>query len=321
MPGNIDPELVAPMERQLAIVGGGISEHPIPAVRLLNDQANAATKARLPAIEGLTITDAQAPGPAGAPPVAVRVYQPAERVGQLPALLWIHGGGYVVGSVEGNEHYVKQLVKSVGCLAVSVEYRLAPENPFPSALEDCYDALKWLAAQAAALGVDPRRLAIGGASAGGGLAAGLALLARDRAEVPVAFQLLIYPMLDDCNLTQASDTVPDSLLWRRKSNLIAWQAYLGGRAGAANVSPYAAAFRATDLAGLPPTYLPVGELDLFLEENIAYATRLLRAGVPTELHVYPGAYHGFDNFAPEAAVSQRFLADRNQALRRAFHLG
>jgi acetyl esterase/lipase len=321
MSANIDPELVAPMERQLAIVGGGISEHPIPAVRILNDQANAATKARLPAIDGLTITDAQAPGPAGAPPVAVRVYQPAERASTLPALLWIHGGGYVVGSVDGNEHYVKQLVKSVGCLAVAVEYRLAPENPFPAALEDCYAALKWLAAQAAELGVDPGRLAIGGASAGGGLAAGLALLARDRGEVPVAFQLLIYPMLDDRNLTQASDTVPDSLLWRRKSNLIAWQAYLGGRAGEADVSPYAAALRATDLAGLPPTYLPVGELDLFLEENITYAARLLKAGVPTELHVYPGAYHGFDNFAPEAAISQRFIADRNQALRRAFRLG
>jgi len=202
---------------------------------------------------------------------------------------------------------------------VSVEYRLAPEHPFPAPVEDCYAVLKWLATHATELGVEQNRIAIGGASAGGGLAAGLALLARDRAEVNVAFQLLIYPMIDDRNVAQANETVPDTLLWSRENNLIGWQSYLGGEPGGEDVPAYAAAFRATDLTGLPPTYIPVGELDLFLHENIAYAQRLLQAGVPTELHVYPGAYHGFDIFAPNSDVGQRFTADRNHVLKRAFH--
>lgn len=319
MIGKVDPELLAPLEGFLTVFGGGLNLHDIPAVRAASAQMTAALKMQLPPFEGVTSEDRQVPGPTGAPDVAVRIYQPTGRPATLPALLWVHGGGYVLGNVEGDDLYVKELVKAVECVVVSVEYRLAPEHPFPAPIEDCYAALKWLGTHAAELGVAQERIAIGGASAGGGLAAGLALLARDRAEVKVAFQLLIYPMIDDRNITQASETVPDTLLWSREHNLIGWRSYLGGEPGGKDVSPYAAAFRATDLTGLPPAYIPVGELDLFLHENVEYAQRLLEAGVATELHVYPGAYHGFDIVAPAADVGQRFTADRNHVLKRALH--
>ncbi len=247
------------------------------------------------------------------------IYQPTDRPDTLPALLWIHGGGYVLGSVERDDPLAKHLAKVAQCVVVSVEYRLAPEHPFPAPVEDCYAALKWLSAHGNELGVEKPRIAIGGASAGGGLAAGLAVLARDRTEVEVAFQLLIYPMIDDRNITPASEAIPDNFVWSRENNLMGWRSYLGREPGGEGVSPYAAASRATDLAGLPPAYIPVGELDLFLNENIEYARRLLEAGVPTELHVYPGAYHGFNGFAPSAEVSQRFNAERDNALKRVLH--
>ena len=319
MTSSVDPELLAPLEGFLSLFGGGLNLHDIPAVRGAMDQMNVMMAAQLPPFVGVTSEDRLVPGPAGAPDVAIRIYQPLVRPAILPALLWIHGGGYVLGSIDGDDLSVKELVKGVECVVVSVEYRLAPEHPFPAPVEDCYAALRWLAGHAAELGVDPDRIAIGGASAGGGLAAGLALLARDRAEVKVAFQLLIYPMIDDRNLAQASDALADTLLWNRENNLIGWRSYLGDEPGGNNVSPYAAASRATNLAGLPPAYIPVGALDLFLNENIAYAQRLVEAGVPTEFHLYPGAYHGFDVFGATSAVGQRFTADRNQVLRRVLH--
>ena len=316
---RLDPELAAPLEGFLAFFGGGIDLHDIGATRAVQAQMREAMQDQLPAIEGVTSEDRRIPGPDSAPDMMVRIYQPAHRPDTLPALLWIHGGGYVLGSVDGDDHFVQQFVRDIACVVVAPEYRLAPEHPFPAPLEDCYAALKWLATHADELGVDQSRIAIGGASAGGGLAAGLALLARDRAEVNVAFQLLIYPMIDDRNVDQSSEAMPDTLLWTRENNLIGWRSYLGSDPGGNDVSPYAAAFRATDLAGLPPAYIPVGDLDLFLHENIAYAQRLLDAGVPTELHVYPGAYHGFDIFAPTADVAQRFIADRNHIVKRALY--
>ena len=274
---------------------------------------------RLTPIEGVTTADRKAPGPAGAPEVFVRIYQPTDRPATLPALLWIHGGGYVLGSVERDDLLAKHLARVGQCVVASVEYRLAPEHPFPAPVEDCYAALKWLSAHSAEFGVNKSRIAIGGASAGGGLAAGLALLARDRAEVEVAFQLLIYPMIDDRNIAPASATVPDAFVWSRENNRMGWRALLGREPGGADVSPYAAAARATDLRGLPPAYIPVGDLDLFLDENITYAQRLLAAGVPTELHVYPGAFHGFNGFVPGAEISRRFNGDRDNALKRMLH--
>ncbi|MEW6299439.1 MAG: alpha/beta hydrolase [Thermodesulfobacteriota bacterium] len=319
MTHRLDPELVAPLEAWLKATKGGINLHDIPAARKMMDELATAQMAKAPPIEGVRTEDRYVPGPAGAPEVFVRIYQPTDRPDTLPALLWIHGGGYVLGSVERDDLVAKHLARVAHCMVASVEYRLAPEHPFPAPVEDCYAALKWLSAHSAELGVNKSRIAIGGASAGGGLAAGLALLARDRAEVEVCFQLLIYPMIDDRNIAPASETIPDTLVWTRENNRMGWRAYLGREPGGADVAPYAAAARATDLTGLPPAYIPVGDLDLFLDENITYAQRLLAAGVPTELHVYPGAFHGFNGFVPGAEISRRFNADRDNALKRALH--
>lgn len=316
---RLDPELVAPLEAWLKATNGGIDLHDIPAARRMMDELAAAQMAKAPPIEGVSAEDTRVPGPVGGPDVFVRIYQPMDRPARVPALLWIHGGGYVLGSVERDDLLGKHFARVAQCVVVSVEYRLAPEHPFPAPLEDCYAALRWLSAHSAELGVDKSRIAIGGASAGGGLAAGLALLARDRAEVQVAFQLLIYPMIDDRNVAPASAALPDTLVWTRENNLMGWRAYLGREPGGADVSPYAAAARATDLRGLPPAYIPVGDLDLFLDENMTYARRLIAAGVPTELHVYPGAVHGFNGFVPQAEISRRFNADRDNALKRMLH--
>jgi acetyl esterase/lipase len=316
---RLDPELTAPLDAWLNATKGGINLHDIPAARRMMDELAAAQMAKAQPIEGVSSADRKVPGPQGSPDVFVRIYQPTDRPTTLPALLWIHGGGYVLGSVERDDLLAKHLARVGQCVVASVEYRLAPEHPFPAPVEDCYAALKWLSTHSADLGVNKSRIAIGGASAGGGLAAGLALVARDRAEVDVAFQLLIYPMIDDRNIVPASETAPDTFVWTRENNRMGWRAYLGREPGGADVSPYAAAARATDLRGLPPAYIPVGDLDLFLDENITYAQRLLTAGVPTELHVYPGAFHGFNGFVPGAEVSRRFNADRDNALKRMLH--
>jgi acetyl esterase/lipase len=312
---QLDPELKVMLEKLPSDRPLDLTK--IPAARVKMKKMVTAMLANLPAVEGVSSQDRFAPGPQGSPDVRVRVYRPNDQPSKLPAMLWIHGGGYVMGDIEPDDRLMKQIAKRIGCVAVSVDYRLAPEHPFPAPVEDCYAALKWLFASVGELGVDPSRIAIGGASGGGGLAAGLALLTRDRGEVKVAFQLLIYPMIDDRNVTPASHAITDPRVWNRESNRLGWKAYLGRDGGGADVSPYAAASRATDLTNLPPAYIPVGALDLFVDENIEYAQRLIQAGVPTELHVYPGAFHGFDLFAPSAMVSKQFKADREDALKRA----
>ncbi|MCC9074649.1 alpha/beta hydrolase [Litorilinea aerophila] len=314
-----DPELAAGLAAFEQLVPGGINLDDIPAARRFLAEMNAAMAAEAPPIPGVVSRDEHAPGPAGAPDVMVRVYEPEDRPEILPALLWIHGGGYVLGSVEQDDLKAKSLALSLNCVVASVEYRLAPEHPFPAPLEDCYAALKWLAASADQLGVNPKRIAIGGASAGGGLAAGLGLLARDRGEVDVCYQLLIYPMLDDTNVKPAGPGTPDAPLWTRANNLIGWRSYLGQEPGSEGISTYAAPFRAQDVSGLPPTFVGVGTPDLFRDEDIAYAQRLMQAGVPTELHVYADGFHAFDLFAPESDAAQRFTAEYTRLLKRALH--
>jgi acetyl esterase/lipase len=220
----------------------------------------------------------------------------------------------MLGSIEQEDLIAKRFTSAVGCIVVSVDYRLAPENTFPAPLEDCYAALKWLSDHTEELGVDGSHIAIGGASAGGGLAAGLAILARDRAELKVLFQLLVYPMIDDGNTAPASETLPDTLFWTRENNLIGWRSYLGCEPGKEGISCYAAAYRATNLERLPQAYITVGDIDLFAQEDIDYARRLIAAGVPTELHVYPGGCHSFDTLVTGADISKRFTADMFRAL-------
>jgi acetyl esterase/lipase len=289
----------------------------VSQVRAMMAEMGEQRRALVPEFPDIEVRERHVPGPEGAPEVRVLVYLPKHLPRPLPALLWIHGGGYVIGSADGDDPLVKSIVEAVGCAAVSVDYRLAPETPHPGPVEDCYAALTWLHAHADELGVDPGRIAIGGASAGGGLAAGLGLLTRDRGEVPLAFQLLIYPMLDDRTVTHP-DPHPyaGEFIWNHDANRFGWQSYLGQEPGGPDASPYAAAARAERLAGLPPTYLCVGALDLFLEEDLEYARRLMREGVPTELHVYPGAYHGF-NMVVDAQVSRAYSRDYLDALRRA----
>lgn len=259
------------------------------------------------------------PGPSGAAPVNVVVYEPRKRSSNvLPCIVHMHGGGYVVGDAAGAEASLRPMVAALGCIAVCVDYRLAPETPFPGAIEDCYAALAWVCKSSAELGVDPSRVGVMGESAGGGLAAALALLARDRGEFPVAFQHLMYPMLDDRTCVR-SDPNPytGEFLWNAANNRFGWSSLLGPLApGSDNVSAYAAAARAKNLAGLPPAFISTGALDLFLEEDLDYAQRLIRSGVPVELHVYAGAFHAFD-LDPTAEVAVAARRDRLSSLKRA----
>jgi acetyl esterase/lipase len=253
--------------------------------------------------------------------VGVRVYNPDSVSGTAPALLWMHPGGYVIGSIALDDLLCRQITKEVGCRVVSVEYRLAPENPYPAALDDCFATLQWMHAQSDALGIDADRIAIGGASAGAGLAAAVALRARGSNTPMPCFQLLIYPAINDANIEQVSDGVPENLFWSREATLIGWQSYLDNKQGSDNVPELAAPSRATDLSGLPATHIAVGSLDMFMPDCLDYANRLNAAGVDTSLVVYPGAFHAFDAFAPAAQVSQRMVADRDAALKRAFDRG
>ncbi|WP_435768839.1 alpha/beta hydrolase [Nocardioides sp. SYSU DS0651] len=211
------------------------------------------------------------------------------------ALVWMHGGGYLVGQAEQEVPFLADLAVELGVVGVSVDYRLAPEHPHPAPVEDCYAALRWVHQHADELGVDRARVLVGGESAGGGLAAALSTLARDRAELAVAKQVLVYPMLDDRTAAPGAELSPfaGQFMWTPGSNRFGWRSLLGREPGGPGVSPYASPARAEDLRGLPPTYLEVGNLDLFLDEDIAYARRLIHAGVPTDLHVIAGAVHGY----------------------------
>jgi acetyl esterase/lipase len=240
----------------------------------------------------------------GDPEIQVRVSRPKAAAGPLPCVYSMHGGGYVIGTNTMDDGFFDELGPKLGFVGVSVEYRLAPETPYPGPLEDCYRGLRWTQAHAAEIGVDPNRIGVMGVSAGGGLAAALALLARDRGEVPLAFQLLDQPMLDDRQRTPSSRD-DDLAVWTRNSNTFGWRSYLGDLYGHDDVPPTAAPARATDLSGLPPALVSVGAVDGFRDEDVDYATRLNQAGVPTELHVYPGACHGFNLLAPDAAVSKQ----------------
>jgi triacylglycerol lipase len=257
------------------------------------------------------------PGPKGAPDVSIAVIKPKKADGLVGAIVHMHGGGYVMGSVEQFMPGIRMLAARLGCVIVSVDYRVAPETVFPGAIEDCYAALAWTFQNAKALGIDDKRIGVSGESAGGGLAAALALLARDRGEYKLAFQNLIYPMVDDrTGATTEPHAYTGEFVWSPSSNVFGWTAILGKPAGSDDVSHYAAAARAADLSNLPPTFIACGSIDLFIEENLEYARRLMRAGVPVELHVYPGAFHGFQR-AVTARVAQDAARDRFQALKRA----
>jgi acetyl esterase/lipase len=272
---------------------------------------------QLPPNPAVERSDHMVPGLNGAPDVLLRLFRPRDTAGPVPLLYWIQGGGYVLDAPDLDDQLCDQIAADVQCAVISVLYRRAPEAPFPAASDDCMAGLRWAHAQSG-LGYDASRIVIAGASAGGGAAAGLALRVRDEWGIKILHQLLIYPMLDDRNETASSHRITDPELWNRDSNERAWKAYLGSAYGSDEVSPYAAPARAKDLAGLPSTTILTGELDLFADEDILYAQRLMHAGIEVELHLYPAVHHGFDRHNPEGRMAKRFLADRNAVLARAF---
>ncbi|WP_405539420.1 alpha/beta hydrolase [Streptomyces sp. NBC_00075] len=260
------------------------------------------------------------PGPPDSPDISVLVCRPTVLTAPTAAIFHTHGGGMVVGSNRsGIEPYLDWAVE-FGLIVVSVEYRLAPEHPDPAPVEDCYAGLLWVGEHAEELGIDPNRLLISGASAGGGLAAGVALMARDHAGPTLAGQLLVCPMLDDRNETPSSYMLEGEGVWDRTSNLTGWNALLGDRRGGPDVSTYAAPARETDLSGLPPAFIDVGEVEVFRDEAVDYASRIWQAGGSAELHIWPGGVHGFDTIFPQAAVSQAAQAARTDWLHRLLSL-
>ena len=250
-------------------------------------------------VEGVTITKKQIRSPEGE--VIVYVYQPEKTIQNKPGILWTHGGGFIMGNAEND--FAAEFSKELNATVVSVDYRLAPEHPFPAGLNDSYAALLWMVEHAEELGIDTGRVAVGGDSAGAGMAACLALRNRDEKGPEIALQFLLYPMLDNLHDTP-SGFIENYPVWNRQTSFNAWEMYLDGTPGI-KASPYASAARAQDVRGLPRTFITTGTVDLFRDEIIDYAQRLMAAGVNTQLAVFPGMYHGGQAFVPNAKVSQR----------------
>lgn len=249
----------------------------------------------------------------------IKIYEPIRNNNQsLPAVLWNHGGGYVLGHPNSDDSLCESFVIKANCIVVSANYRLAPEHPYPSALEDCYAALKWMTQSSNELNIDVNRVAIAGGSAGGGLTAALALLSRDRKGPKICFQMPLYPMIDDRNVTASSHEITDKLaVWNRGNNIEAWKMYLGDENK--SISRYAAPARANDFEGLPPTYTCVGQLDPFRDETIDYVSRLAQAGVDIEFKLYPGCFHAFEHIAPDAEISKHAKDEYINALAKALN--
>jgi acetyl esterase/lipase len=267
----------------------------------------------MPAVDDVKVTEHEATSHDGFQ-VPLRLYT-KDGAAPGPLVVYLHGGGMIMRSVDLYDKLIRTLTSQSGVAMLAPEYRLAPENPDPAPVEDCYAALKWVAEHASEHGIDPARIGVAGDSAGGGLAAGVALLARDRGGPALARQILIYPMLDDRNTTPRADA-PDVMVWSYDDNITGWDALLGDRRGGDDVSPYAAPARAESLAGVAPAYVMVGDLDIFRDEDIDYVARMSSAGVPVEFHLVPGAPHGFDFAAQDSELSKRAYADEVRAFRK-----
>lgn len=313
---------IALVDPELRDFLGQWPQTPLTAETLATRRAEASVllkSAPIPDLPDIVAKEIHIDSAFGANPIRVLSYRPATSAAPLPAMVHVHGGGFVMGSPEMKDAENRIFASELRCAIYSVGYRLAPEAPHPAPLQDIYSVFVWLHARAATLGLDPSRIGIKGESGGGGLAAGVALYARDQPGPKFAFQHLIYPMIDDRSAVRA-DLHPHvgEFIWTKEYNRFGWRSLLGQEPGSPDVSPYAAAARAADVSGLPPTYISVGGLDLFLEENIAYAERLSRAGVPVEFHLYPRAYHGFYRVT-NARVTVQAERDTREALRRFLH--
>jgi acetyl esterase/lipase len=259
------------------------------------------------------------PGHGDRSQVRLRIYKPKSAARTLPVLLWLHGGGYVIGKPEMDDRHCAEYVRQAGITVVSVDYRLAPKHPFPAGLDDCASALQWVGANSEQLGVDAKRIAVGGESAGGGLAAALAQLAHDQLAIKPIFQLLVYPMLDDRTVLRTDIDDSRNITWDQKSNRFGWESYLGKPCGGVEVSAYAVPARRQELTGLPPAWIGVGSLDIFHAEDAAYAQRLEECGIECEIKVVQGGFHGFDVFNPQLPVVQDFRQSQISALKKVFY--
>ncbi|MFE9248652.1 alpha/beta hydrolase [Streptomyces sp. NPDC007088] len=317
-PPSYDPELAAELD------AFGEAPPPRSLEELPRRRAELDRMLPRPTLEELRaggkyeVSERAVPGPPGGPEVSLLLVRPAGLAGRaLPLVYHAHGGGMITG--DHRVSVLQMLDPWVGGLTVavaSVAYRLAPEHPHPAPVEDCYAGLVWIAGHAEEAGIDPGRIVLVGNSAGGGLCAALALLARDRQGPPLLGQLLMSPMLDDRNDSPSARQMAALGVWDREANHLAWEALLGDARGGPDVSPYAAPARATDLSGLPPAFIDVGSAETFRDEDVAYASRIWRSGGSAELHVWPGGFHGFDGVAPGAALTRSALAARTEWLRR-----
>jgi acetyl esterase/lipase/ketosteroid isomerase-like protein len=311
---RVDPECRPALEAFRA-TARTMNELPLPERRAMVAALEAQLAAAMPVPEHVETEERTIPGPAGAPDLAIRIYRPTHVAGPRPGIYYIHGGGMVVGSLETGHAECLRFCSELGAVVVNVGYRLAPEHPHPAPGEDCFAGLAWMADHAEALGIAAERIAVYGPSAGGGLAVATALRARDRGAPQVAYVMAIYPMLDPRNVTPSSHAITDLGIYDRDENVRCWGWYLAG----AEPDVYASPPLCEDLRGFPPTYIDVGTEDVFRDEDLAFAGRLLEAGVAVEVHVDPGAYHGSELLSPAAAVSQRQLRRRLAALRAALH--
>ncbi|MFE4667504.1 alpha/beta hydrolase [Streptomyces sp. NPDC056716] len=312
-----DPELTPVVEALPALLPS-LSDEVLPSLRRAATAGfTAAGAADLTADGRVSVEERQVPGPEGAPDITLLILRPTAAHEPVAALYHMHGGGMVIGDRRLGAAGFLPLVAEGRAVLISVEYRLAPEHPDPAPVEDCYAGLVWTARNAAGLGIDPDRLIVIGTSAGGGLAAGIALLARDRGFPRLSHQVLICPMLDDRLGTHSSRMLDGEGNWDRNDNLYGWTALLGERRGGPDVSPYAAPARAEDLSGLPRTYLDTGSVESFRDEVLGYAGRLSESGVSVDLHMWGGGFHGFDGLAPDTALSRAAVATRDEFLRRA----
>jgi acetyl esterase/lipase len=299
-----DPELAAALVVLAEYIPPSVTPDMITVLRQNGALAPSPSDEELSRGGAFEVTERHVPGPQGAPDVPLLICRPTGASVPTPAIYNIHGGGMITGDSRLGLPEMLERAGQLGAAVISVEYRLAPETPHPGPVEDCYAGLDWTAAHSGELGIDPGRIVVAGGSAGGGLAAAVALLARDRGGPRLAAQMLLCPMLDDRNDTPSAAQMAGLGVWDRTSNETGWTALLGAARGGPDVPIYAAPARATDLSGLPPAFIDVGSAETFRDEAVAYASRIWLAGGVAELHVWPGGFHGFTGLAPQAAVSR-----------------
>jgi acetyl esterase/lipase len=305
---NLDPELA---EKLKAMPEWSLTPESLPFIREFSAVQAA------PAPQEFVVDNCEVPSSKGQHKISVRIYRPLSLTVSFNVLVWMHGGGFVMGSVSQDDSLCLDMAKAGQCVVVSVDYRLAPEHPFPAAPDDCYDVLEWVASQPEVLGIQEDKVAVGGVSAGGCLAAAMAIMARDKNGPSLHHQLLVIPVTDDRLDTPSSQRIQDLRVWDRQAAIESWCMYLGTTDREAT-SPYAAPNRAKDLTGLPPATVLVEDCDVLRDEAVDYANRLNDAGVNTELHVYPRTFHGHFSFAPDAEISKRTYQDILASVQRAF---